>query len=131
MTGERMTGAGARWAAVGAAVAVSLGAGGIGLSHAAISSGPKPVFMAITPCRLVDTRPGNANIGPRSTPLGAGETLDLRVTGSTGACTGIPSDAVAASLNVTAIRPQRPVVPDRVPRRRTTPEHIEPQLGGG
>lgn len=95
-----------RWAALGAAVAVSLGAGGIGLSQAALSSGPKPVFVAITPCRLVDTRPGAPNIGPRDTPLGANETLTVKITGPTvGQCTDIPPDAVAAALNVTAIQP--------------------------
>lgn len=95
----------ARWAAIGAAVAVILGAGGVGLSQAALSTGQKPVFVAIAPCRLVDTRPGDANVGGRIDPLGAGDTLTLQVTGSTGECAGIPADAVAAALNVTAIRP--------------------------
>jgi hypothetical protein len=93
-----------RWAALGAAVAVSLGAGGIGLSEAALSSGPRPVFVAISPCRLVDTRPGDANVGGRTDPLGANDTLTLQITGSTGECTGIPADAVAAAMNVTAIQ---------------------------
>lgn len=90
-----------RWAAIGAAVAVSLGAGGVSLSQAALGSGDRPVFVAISPCRLVDTR---GNVGTRTEPLGAGETLDLQVTGSTGECTSIPTDAVAAALNVTAIQ---------------------------
>ena len=62
-----------RWAAIGAAVAVTLGAGGGSLGQAAIGSGDKPVFVAIEPCRLVDTRPGDNNVGSRDTPLGAGE----------------------------------------------------------
>ena len=42
-----------RWAAVGAAVAVTLGAGGVSLTQAAISDGPKPVFVTLdAPCRL-------------------------------------------------------------------------------
>ena len=93
-----------RWAAVGAAVAVTLGAGGISLGQAAIGSGDKPVFVAITPCRLLDTRPGDNNIGGRTTPLGSNDTLTLQVTGATGECTGIPTGAVAAALNVTAIQ---------------------------
>jgi hypothetical protein len=91
-----------RWAAIGAAVAVSLGAGGIGISHAAIGSGQRAVFVAIAPCRLVDTR---GAVGPRTAPLGPGEVFGLQVTGSTGECVNIPADAAAAALNVTAIRP--------------------------
>ena len=90
-----------RWAAVGAAVAVTLGAGGVSLSQAAINSGDKPVYVSITPCRLIDTR---GTVGPRTSPLGAGDTLTLQVTGSTGQCEDIPADAVAAAMNVTAIR---------------------------
>lgn len=97
----RMRNLRARWAAVGAAVAVTLGAGGVGLSYAEVSSGDKPIFVPITPCRLIDTR---GNVGTRTTPLSAGESLTLTVTGSTGECSGIPSDATAAALNVTAIQ---------------------------
>ncbi len=58
-----------RWAAFGAAVAVSAGAGGIGLVQA--SGGAESTVTPVAPCRLVDTRsPGT--IGVRSTPLGAG-----------------------------------------------------------
>jgi len=99
-----MSGTRARWAAIGAAVAVTFGAGGFSLGQAAISSGSKPVFVAITPCRLVDTRPGDANVGSRNTPLGAADTLTLQVTGSAGQCTGVPADATAVAMNVTAIQ---------------------------
>lgn len=90
-----------RWAAIGAAVAVSLGAGGIGLTQAAVSSGDKPVFVPIEPCRLVDTR---GSVGPRTAPLGAGEIFTQQITGSVGNCAGIPAEAVAAALNVTSIQ---------------------------
>lgn len=43
-----------RWAAIGAAVAVSLGAGAVLVANAA--SYPTTGFTAITPCRLLDTR---------------------------------------------------------------------------
>ena len=57
-----------RWAAVGAAVAVSLGAGGVGwLAHAANT--PPSTFVGIAPCRLFDTRPAPDNVGDRNTPL--------------------------------------------------------------
>ena len=93
-----------RWAAVGAAVAVTLGAGGISIGQAAIGTGARPVFVAIAPCRLVDTRPGPTNIGGRTAALGAGDTLTLQVTGSTGQCSNIPDSATAAAMNVTAIQ---------------------------
>jgi len=93
-----------RWAAVGAAVAVSLGAGGVSLSQAAVISGEKPVFIPIEPCRLLDTRATN-QIGPRRTPLAPSETITLQITGSTGQCVGIPADATGAAMNMTAIQP--------------------------
>ena len=91
----------ARWSALGAAVAVALGAGGISISSAAISSGERAVFVSITPCRLFDTRPAYL-IGPRSTPLNAGESYTQIVRGTNGNCT-IPVDAVAVAMNVTVV----------------------------
>jgi hypothetical protein len=96
-----------RWAAIGAAVAVSLGAGGIGLVQATVSSGEKAVYVPITPCRLVDTRAGETNLGPRATPLGAGETQVFAVRGTNGQCT-IPAGATAIVANVTAVSPTAP-----------------------
>ena len=99
-----------RWAAIGAAVAVSLGAGGIGLGQAAIGTGDKPVYVALdAPCRLVDTRPASV-IGPKNTPIAAGDAAayEIQVTGDSGQCTGalaVPADASAVALNVTAIAP--------------------------
>ena len=56
-----------RWSAVGAAVAVTLGAGGIGLVSATFPS-DATTFVPITPCRLFDTRP-EFQVGDRGTPL--------------------------------------------------------------
>ena len=92
-----------RWAAIGAAVAVAVGAGGLMSASADISSGEKPVFVSITPCRVADTRP-TETVGPRNTPLTAGETYSLSVRGSNGNCT-IPADAVGVAVNVTAVFP--------------------------
>lgn len=92
----------ARWAAIGAAVAVSIGAGGVGLTHA-ISNDGGSIFVPITPCRLFDTRPAPSTVGPRSTKLDAGETYTQQVTGNNGQCTGIPADATAVAMNVTAV----------------------------
>jgi hypothetical protein len=92
-----------RWAAVGAAVAVTLGAGGVSLTQAALTTGEKPVYVSLdAPCRVVDTRTGS--------PIGAGDAaaLPVQITGENGACTGplaIPADAVGVSTNVTVIQP--------------------------
>ncbi len=91
----------ARWAAIGAAVAVCLGAGGFGLVQATIDSGERPVLININPCRITDTRDPD-NVGPRSTPVGAGETYTISAHGSNGNCT-LPATATALSLNVTAV----------------------------
>lgn len=99
----------ARWAAVGAAVAVTLGAAGIGsynLVNADVSSGDRPVYIPINPCRLLDTRSGDENVGPRDTPINADETVTITAHGTPGECTGpsaIPTDATALAMNVTAL----------------------------
>jgi hypothetical protein len=103
-----------KWAAVGAAVAVTLGAGGVSLTQAAISDGEKPVYIALdAPCRIVDTR-SDSNVGPKNTVLAAGEAnaYEIQVTGANGNCTGalaIPADASAVALNVTAIARTAPI----------------------
>ena len=103
-----------RWAAVGAAVAVTLGAGGVSLTQAALTDGEKPVFVALeAPCRLVDTRP-DSTVGPKSTVLAAGEgnAFEIQVSGGSGNCTGelaVPDDATGVALNVTAIARTAPV----------------------
>ncbi len=103
MDGHHTNSTRARWAAIGAALAVALGAGGIGVARAT-SPGNATTFVPITPCRIIDTRPEPAfNVGTRSTPLGGGDTLTVSAHGDNGNCTGIPSAATALSLNVTAV----------------------------
>jgi len=58
-------------------------------------------FVAITPCRLADTRPAPDRVGTAGS-LGIDDTQTFAVHGSNGECT-IPTDAVAVSLNVTAV----------------------------
>jgi hypothetical protein len=96
-----------RWAALGAAVAVTLGAGGIGLVSATNPAGAL-TFIPITPCRVIDTRPAPDNVGPKTSPLGPGETHTVTVHGTNGDCTGIPTTAKAVSLNVTAVGATQP-----------------------
>lgn len=94
-----------RWAAVGAAVAVTVGAGGgLGIAHATATSGARPAFTAMAPCRLLDTRPAPFKVGSRSTPIGAAETYTVTVTGTNGNCT-VPTDALAVAMNVTVVDP--------------------------
>lgn len=89
------------WAALGAAVAVTLGAGGIGVARATISSGDRAAFVAMTPCRLFDTR-GGESAGPRTTPIGPRESFAQQVRGTNGKCT-VPDDALAVAMNVTTV----------------------------
>ncbi len=99
-----------RWAAAGAALAVTFGAvglGGLNVASAGLSDGDRPVFVPIDPCRLVDTRASIA-VGPKVSPLGPGETYTVTAHGENGECTGaskIPTDAVSLALNVTAVAP--------------------------
>jgi uncharacterized protein YjbI with pentapeptide repeats len=94
-----------RWAAIGAAVAVSLGAGGISLVGAVSPPPPaNPVTTLISPCRLMDTRAGGSNVGPRSTPIGVGEVYTATVWGTNGNC-AIPTTATGIVTNVTIVGP--------------------------
>jgi hypothetical protein len=74
----------------------------------AASGDTDSTFVPTSPCRLFDYRAAPDTVGPRGTPLGAGETHVQQVTGSDGDCTGplaIPADAVAVAMNVTAVYP--------------------------
>jgi hypothetical protein len=93
-----------RWAAVGAAVAVSIGAGGVGLLEAT-SPGNAAAFVPVTPCRLFDTRP-DSQVGGRSAPLGPNDTYVVPATGDQGQCiegSAVPPSARGLALNVTAV----------------------------
>jgi hypothetical protein len=84
-----------RWAAIGAAVAVSLGAGGIIGAQAATSPSPS-IFTATVPKRILDTRTG---VGAPAAKISASGEIALTVTGGD---TGVPEDATAVVLNLTA-----------------------------
>jgi hypothetical protein len=97
-----------RWAAVGAAVAVTLGAGGL-ITAQATGSEPS-VFVAIDPVRVLDTRTGAGLTGtflsdtPR--PLRVTGTIPIVNPDSTiGSGTPVPTGATAIVANVTAVRP--------------------------
>ena len=120
-----------KWAAVGAAVAVTLGAGGIGITHATTSSGEMPIYLPIEPCRLADTRP-DFQVGDRGTPLGAAETYTLSGEGAVGNC-NLPSGTAALSLNVTALDASAPTFVSLFPEGASLPvaSHLNPLPGQG
>lgn len=119
-----------RWAAVGAAVAVTLGAGGIGFVKAA-ENNASSVFVPITNCRIFDTR-STEDVGPRQTPLGADEEFVLEGHGETGDC-NIPDTATALQLNVTAVNATETTHLTIFPSDADLPlaSNLNPQLGHG
>ncbi len=93
-----------RWAAIGAAIAVSLGAGGMLVAQAA--PGPaESTIVNVTPERILDTRdPVNLGLaGPFVSPVAQ----KLQVTGSVPTATGtkvvVPTGSTGVLLNVTAV----------------------------
>jgi len=62
---------------------------------ASTSSGDRAIFEPVTPARILDTR------FPSPTPLGPGESRLVQVAG----VGGVPADATAVALNVTAVEP--------------------------
>lgn len=90
-----------RWAAIGAAVAVSMGAGGIGMIRAADNPERASLFVPIAPCRLADTRAAST-VGPIGEPIGATSTLTFTGAGLVGECDLSPN-ATALSLNITSV----------------------------
>jgi hypothetical protein len=96
-----------RWIGLSAAFAATVGAIAVaGIGATAAPADEPSVYVAVPPCRLVDTRP-EFQIGPRSTPLQADETFTQQATGTNGDCT-IPAGAKGVSLNVTAVGPTAP-----------------------
>ena len=95
----------ARWSAIGAAVAVSIGAGGL-ITFASAAGGTASTFAAITPCRLLDTRADGPATGERpakNTPLAQGQTLTITARGDFGNCAALSQTATGVVLNVTAL----------------------------
>lgn len=111
----------ARWAAVGAAVAVSVGAGGIGISQAVLDT-PEPmaVYTPITPCRLADTRP-DFNVGAKNTPMGPEERLVLDGWGDVEGDCNLSNGSSALELNVTAVGATLPTYLAVYPAGEPTP----------
>ena len=94
----------ARWAALGAAVAVSLGAGGLSIASATAPEGAS-AYVPVTPCRLVDTRPGAGQVGAQVGAVPADTAITVTGRGAVpGTCSGVvPDTATGLQLNVTAV----------------------------
>ena len=121
-----------RWAAVGAAVAVSLGAGGLGLVKAATPASEPSTFVPITNCRIFDTR-SNHDVGTFNEPLGPGSEITVEGHGESGDCT-IPDTATGLQLNVTAVNATETTHLTVFPADATeTPDasNLNPQFGHG
>ena len=86
-----------RWAAIGAAVAVAFGAGGMIAVNAA--SSPASSVVTIAPVRILDTR-DPVNIGLPG-PFVSAVSQKLQVTGTK----GVPAGATGVLLNVTVVGP--------------------------
>lgn len=83
-------------------------AGVVALQEWRVDAAPGDVdttFVPITPCRLIDTRPGDSRVGSGGA-FGPGETRTLAARGTNGNCT-IPAAATGLSLNVTALKASR------------------------
>ncbi len=95
---HRRSGWRSRWAAIGAAVAVTLGAG-TALHYASAAPGDVVTnsFVTIAPTRVLDTRPAPENVGGFVGPLSSGQTHTFAVTG----VAGVPANASAVVMNVT------------------------------
>jgi hypothetical protein len=62
-------------------------------------------FVPVTPCRLVDTRPGDPNVGPQSTPIPQNDPVTFTAcgTGDGGSVCDLPVSATAISTNTTTV----------------------------
>jgi hypothetical protein len=94
-----------RWAAIGAAIAVSLGAGGMFVAQAAPGTDESTTVMLDTQLRILDTR-DPVNVGLNGPFVSAGS-QKLQVTGSVpttaGTKTAVPTGATGVMLNVTSV----------------------------
>jgi hypothetical protein len=113
------------WAAVGAAVAVTLGAGGLLTAYAVTATGTPSGYEPLTPARILDTRNGTGTGGVVA-PVGPDKQIALQVTGAG----GVPADANSVVLNLTATAGTAPsfvtVWPDGEPRPTASVLNVQP-----
>jgi hypothetical protein len=94
-----------RWAAIGAALTVAVGGGGLFVANAA--TGPASTVVTIDPVRILDTR-DPLNVGLAG-PFVSAVSQKLQVTGpvptTNGTQTAVPIGATGVLLNVTVVGP--------------------------
>jgi hypothetical protein len=94
-----------RWAAIGAAIAVTFGGGGLFVANAA--SSPPSSVVTIDPVRILDTR-DPVNVGLPG-PFVSAVSQKLQVSGpvptTTGTQTPVPDGSTGVLLNVTVVNP--------------------------
>jgi hypothetical protein len=92
-----------RWAAIGAAVAVSIGGGGLFMAQAADSTSDS-AYHPVTPVRVLDTRSSGA-ITNGATKLKVEGTINtINADGTTTSQEVVPSSASAVAINVTVTK---------------------------
>ena len=93
-----------RWAAIGAAIAVSLGGGVTLFAQAGAAPASSSAFVAVSPVRVLDTR---KDVVLWEGPFATGVPHDVKVTGSiptsAGTQTVMPVGATGVVLNVTVV----------------------------
>ena len=93
-----------RWAAIGAACAVTLGGGTLGIVQASVSSGDRAVYVPITPVRVLDTR-SDVGVATVQDAIPALLTVTGNIATTTGQQNVVPTGASSVVINVTAINP--------------------------
>jgi len=93
-----------RWMVTGAVLGGVVAAGSLMTASAADPGHGNAIYVPVTPCRIMDTRPAPDGVGPRNSALSAQETYSIAVRGTNGHCT-IPGEAAGLSLNVTVANP--------------------------
>lgn len=92
-----------RWTHALALVVAAVVLSSLLLSDRSPAFGPdESTFVPITPCRLFDTRLGEANVGVRSGALPGGTEVTMPVTGVNGQC-ALPVGATAVSINLAGL----------------------------
>lgn len=124
---------GAFAAVVASAAAVAVDVPAVGVPTVEAATTAPAAFEPVTPCRLLDTREGDR--------LGTDDTVDIRVAGR---C-GVPDDATAVAVTITAVQPAAPGFavgyPTGTPRPNASSVNFQPgevianlqllQLGAG
>ena len=96
-----------RWAAIGAAVAVALGGGGLFVANAADSTSDS-LYHAVTPVRVMDTRVGGGAAVTGTVKLDLEGTIaTYNADGSTTNTEVVPDSASAVAINLTVTSGQK------------------------